>query len=91
MSSASFASGPPSDHEDMTISQSYQSLEGSRRLQERLDPRLTDLSSGTTTTIENEPQYGKTDRLVVVVIERDMYRYRPDLCSRGNIIRLHER
>ena len=81
MSSASFASGPPSDHEDMTISQSYQSLEGSRR--------LTNLSSGTTTTIGNEPHYGKTDWLVV--IERDMYRYRTDLCSRGNLIRLHER
>ncbi|CAF1034481.1 unnamed protein product [Rotaria sp. Silwood1] len=62
MSSASFASSPPSDHEDLTGSQSYRSVdekalyEESRRLVEELDARIADLSSGTTTTIEGTQQ-----------------------------------
>ncbi|CAF2423951.1 unnamed protein product [Rotaria sp. Silwood2] len=72
MSSASFASSPPSDHEDITGSQSYRSIdenalyEESHRLVEELDARIADLSSGTTTIIEDiqqqqqqQQQYGK--------------------------------
>ncbi len=66
MSSASFASGPPSDHEDLTGFQSLRSTdekalyEESRRLVEELDARIADLSSGSTTIIEDEkPAHGK--------------------------------
>jgi hypothetical protein len=65
MSSASFASGPPSDHEDLTGSLSFQSAddkalyEESRRLVEELDARIADLSSGSTTIIEDEKPHGK--------------------------------
>ena len=58
MSSASFISSPPSDHEDATGSQSYVSVddkalyEESRRLVAELDARIADLSSGTATTTE---------------------------------------
>jgi len=67
MSSASFASGPPSDHEDTTGTQSYQSVdtkalyEESRRLVEELDARIADLSSDNTTIIEDEQKHGKGD------------------------------
>lgn len=60
MSSASFISSPPSDHEDGTGSQSYISVddkalyEESRRLVAELDARIADLSSGTVTTIDDE-------------------------------------
>jgi hypothetical protein len=65
MSSASFASGPPSDHEDLTGSQSATDkalYEESRRLVEELDARIAELSSGSTTTIiEDEQKHGKID------------------------------
>lgn len=65
MSSASFTSGPPSDHEDIIGSQSFQSTddkalyEESRRLVEELDARIADLSSGSITIAENEKKPGK--------------------------------
>jgi hypothetical protein len=65
MSSASFASGPPSDHEDIIGTQSYPSFdekalyEESRRLVEELDARIADLSSGNTTITEDEQKHGK--------------------------------
>lgn len=64
MSSASFASGPPSDHEDTTASQSYPSAddralyEESRRLAAEIGARIADLSSGTAVTIQDERQPG---------------------------------
>jgi hypothetical protein len=73
ISSASFASGPPSDHEDMQGSHSYQSTddkalyEESRRLVEELEARIADLSSGNTTIIEDEHQtHGKVYFLVSI-------------------------
>ncbi|CAF1296559.1 unnamed protein product [Rotaria sordida] len=68
ISSASFASSPPSDHEDITELQSSRSVdektlyEESHRLVDELDARIADLSSGTTTTIEDvrqQSQHGK--------------------------------
>jgi hypothetical protein len=67
MSSASFASGPPSDHEDITGTQSSQSVdtkalyEESRRLVEELDARIADLSSGNTTITDDGQKYGKRE------------------------------
>lgn len=49
MSSASFTSGPPSDHEDIIGSQSTTDkalYEESRRLTEELDARIAELSRG---------------------------------------------
>ena len=64
ISSASFASGPPSDHEEMPGSHSYPSFddkalyEESRRLVADLDARIADLSSEhTTATIEDDQQH----------------------------------
>jgi hypothetical protein len=66
MSSASFVSSPPSDHEDVTGSQSYPLTddnalyEESRRIVAELDARIADLSSENTTIIENvRQQQGK--------------------------------
>jgi hypothetical protein len=73
MSSASFASGPSSDHEDTTGTQSYQSVdtkalyEESRRLVEELDARIADLSSGSTTIIEDEQKHGKRDFFEIII------------------------
>lgn len=81
MSSASFASGPPSDHEDMPGSQSYPSFddkalyEESRRLVADLDARIAELSSEhTTATVEDDQQHrsqhGKLDLSVCLKEER---------------------
>lgn len=65
MSSASFTSGPPSDHEDIIGSQSFHSTddkalyEESRRLVEELDARIADLSSGSITITDDEKKPGK--------------------------------
>ena len=62
ISSASFAFGSSSDRQDITGSQSYQSIdekalyEESRRLVEELDTRIVDLSSEDTKTIEDTQQ-----------------------------------
>lgn len=74
MSSASFASGPPSDHEDLTGTQSFPSAnekalyEESRRLVEELDARIADLSSGNTTLIEDDQKHGKIKDLIYITL-----------------------
>ncbi|CAM2716789.1 unnamed protein product [Rotaria socialis] len=70
MSSASFASSPPSEHEELMGSQLYQSTdekvlyEESRRLANELDARIADLSSGNITTMnivqqQRQSKHGK--------------------------------
>lgn len=70
MSSASYVSNPPSDHEDTIETQFSRSAdekalyEESRRLTEELDARTADLSSGTTTNVNNVfKKHGKVDFL----------------------------
>lgn len=59
MSSASFASSPPSEHEELISSQFYPSAdenalyEESRRLAKELDTRIANLASGTTMIIDD--------------------------------------
>lgn len=65
MSSASFTSGPPSDHEDIIGSHSFQSAgdkalyEESRRLAEELDARIAELSSENITITDDATKPGK--------------------------------
>ncbi len=61
ISSVSFVSGPPSDHEDTPGIQSIHGkslYDESRRLVEELDARIGDLSSGNTTVIVDEQKSG---------------------------------